>query len=95
MTLDQFEATLCDAAPPAGLSEPLTSLWLAANDRWEEAHELVRHELGGYAWVHAYLHRVEGVIWNADYWYGQAGKRRPSCSLQEEWRTIAAALLAA
>ena len=93
MNLQQFEASLADTSPPSGLSEPLTSLWLEANGRWEEAHELVRHELGAYAWVHAYLHRVEGVLWNADYWYRQAERKRPSCSVKEEWRSIAQALL--
>jgi len=24
--------------------------------------------------VHAYLHRKEGVEWNAEYWYSRAGR---------------------
>jgi hypothetical protein len=93
MNLQEFEASLSWDSPPEGLSEPVLALWLEGKGRWEEAHEMVRHELGAYAWVHAYLHRVENVIWNADYWYRQAEKKRPSCSLKEEWRDIVSALL--
>jgi hypothetical protein len=43
--------------------------------------------------VHAYLHRVEGDLDNAGYWYRQA--RRPAASgpLAAEWDAIAAALV--
>jgi hypothetical protein len=40
------------------------------------------------AWVHAYLHRKEGDVWNADYWYSKAGKVRPKVSLEEEWENL-------
>jgi hypothetical protein len=40
------------------------------------------------AWIHAYLHRKEGDIWNADYWYKRAGKKRPSVSLGQEWEDL-------
>jgi hypothetical protein len=42
------------------------------------------------AWIHAYLHRKEG---DADYWYRNAGKQRPSISLDKEWEQIVTALL--
>ncbi|MHA8080228.1 hypothetical protein VR610_03630 [Aquirufa regiilacus] len=42
------------------------------------------------AWVHAYLHRKEGDIWNADYWYARAKKTRPAYSLEEEWANLVA-----
>lgn len=45
------------------------------------------------AWVHAYLHRVEGDPGNAAYWYGRAGKPAASGDLDEEWSMIVAALL--
>ena len=41
--------------------------------------------------MHAYLHRKEGDLMNADYWYRRAGKRRPAASLVEEWAEIARA----
>ena len=44
-------------------------------------------------WVHAYLHRKEGDLGNAGYWYRRARKPASSASLAEEWAAIAAALL--
>jgi hypothetical protein len=45
------------------------------------------------AWVHAYLHRKEGDIWNADYWYARAKKTRPNGSLDDEWAQLVEALV--
>ena len=47
------------------------------------------------AWVHAYLHRVEGDLGNAGYWYRQAGQPVANGSLEAEWERIVSALLAA
>ncbi len=94
MNSKQFNASLNQASPPAGLSAPLTALWLAANDQWEAAHDQVRDNTDQpSAWVHAYLHHVEGVLWNADYWYARAQKKRPHCTVEEEWSQIVSALL--
>ena len=46
------------------------------------------------AWVHAYLHRVEGDLGNAGYWYRQAGKPAATGALAAEWAAIARDLLA-
>jgi hypothetical protein len=46
------------------------------------------------AWVHAYLHRVEGDLANAGYWYRRAGRAEAKGPLEAEWAEIAAALLA-
>jgi hypothetical protein len=43
--------------------------------------------------VHAYLHRVEGDLGNAGYWYRQAGQPAAKDSLEAEWERIAATLL--
>ena len=46
------------------------------------------------SWVHAYLHRVEGDIGNAGYWYSKAGKpSKTNESLTEEWEEITRCLL--
>ncbi|MDB5019007.1 MAG: hypothetical protein JWQ28_134, partial [Pedobacter sp.] len=37
---------------------------------------------------HAYLHRKEGDVLNADYWYNKAGRKRPALSLDEEWEQL-------
>jgi hypothetical protein len=42
--------------------------------------------------VHAYLHRKEGDISNARYWYGRAGRSQGDGSLETEWNEIAASL---
>jgi hypothetical protein len=95
MTVEAFKATLANSAAPAGQGRALTALWHAARGEWDTAHELAQTEknLAGW-WVHAYLHRVEGDLANADYWYKRAGTGRPEASLQEEWDAIATALLA-
>ena len=44
------------------------------------------------AWVHAYLHRVEGDPSNAGYWYRKAGKPAANDALDAEWQRIVDAL---
>jgi hypothetical protein len=90
-----FRASLKADAPPLGASLALAALWFDAKGDWTQAHELAQADEGGDGdWVHGYLHRKEGDAGNAGYWYRRAG--RPICKapLDEEWRQIAAALLA-
>ena len=94
MTLAEFKRTLSRAKPPAGLASALTALWWAGKDKWEAAHKIVMDEGGrDCAWVHAYLHRVEGDLGNARYWYRQAQRPVPTKSLAAEWDSIAEILL--
>ncbi|WP_027518368.1 hypothetical protein [Bradyrhizobium sp. WSM1417] len=87
-------ASLDGAAPPPDLSAPLAALWWAAKGDWDQAHRIVQDESSREAaWVHAYLHRVEGDLGNAGYWYRQAGQPVATDSLQAEWDRIAATLL--
>lgn len=66
VTRDGFAASLTQAAPPPGLSAALQSLWWAGKDDWDKAHSTVMEADGAEAaWVHAYLHRVEGDLGNA------------------------------
>jgi hypothetical protein len=94
MTLDDFEATLGDAAPPSDVPATVQALWYDARGDWDRAHEIAQEipDADG-SWVHAYLHRKEGDLSNASYWYHRAGRDRPRVSLEEEWREIAGALL--
>jgi hypothetical protein len=95
MTLTEFKRALSQPNPPAGLAPAAAALWWAAKDDWDKAHKLVMDEGGkDCAWVHAYLHRVEGDLENADYWYRQAGKPAANGPLQAEWDAIATELLA-
>ena len=94
MNLHDFKETLLGNSPPDGVSDHLKALWFDAKDDWENAHVLIQDVSDkNAAWIHAYLHRKEGDISNADYWYSRAGKRRPDISLEKEWEQIAGALL--
>ena len=80
--------------PPSGISVYAEALWYDAKGAWEKAHTLIQDLPDrNAAWIHAYLHRKEGDIWNADYWYNRAGKKRPDLTLNEEWEQIANAFL--
>ena len=94
MNTKTFRESLAGTSPPAGLAPPVAALWQAAKGDWDGAHRLVQDESSNdAAWVHAYLHRVEGDLGNAGYWYRRAGKPVAKGSLDEEWGAIAAALL--
>jgi hypothetical protein len=95
VTLEEFSASLAAAAAPAGLGAPLQALWWAGKDDWDKAHTIAMEASGtDAAWVHAYLHRVEGDTGNAHYWYRQARREPATGALRNEWETIAAELLA-
>ena len=94
MNVAAFIASLDGAAPAPNLNAPLAALWWAAKGQWDEAHKIVQDEAtSDSAWVHAYLHRVEGDLGNAGYWYRQAGQPVAKDSLEAEWERIASALL--
>ena len=89
-----FKASLSGAAPAPEVNAPLAALWWAAKGNWDQAHKIVQDEASpDAAWVHAYLHRVEGDIGNAGYWYRQALKPVASGPLETEWERIASELL--
>jgi hypothetical protein len=94
MTPAEFKHSLIKPKPPAGVSMALMGLWWAGKDDWAKAHELVMDAEGAdCAWVHAYLHRVEGDLDNAHYWYRVARRAPATGDLADEWAAIAAALL--
>lgn len=90
MTLTEFKA-----ADPEMLEGPLLALWWDGQGNWERAHEIAQEiENVNGSWVHAYLHRKEGDIGNAGYWYRRAGRSPAGGSLETEWAEIVEALLA-
>lgn len=94
--LDAFRASLARPAPPAAIAAPLAALWWDAKGDWTRAHEAAQAgDDAGSAWVHAYLHRKEGDLSNARYWYARAGRPAATGALEAEWAAIAAALLPA
>jgi hypothetical protein len=89
-----FNQTSSHNEPPRALSASLTALWWAKKGDWDKAHRLVMDEQSAEAaWVHAYLHRVEGDLGNAGYWYRQAQKPVATGALDDEWAAIVAELL--
>ena len=73
MDLTVFKVSLKDAAPPDGIQPVLQALWHEARGDWDKAHRLAQSQGDATgAWVHAYLHRVEGDQSNAAYWYRRA-----------------------
>jgi hypothetical protein len=43
--------------------------------------------------VHAYLHRKEGALSNAEYWYARAGRNFHRPELEDEWEALVMGLL--
>lgn len=79
---------------PEDIPPLLQSLLLESAGDWKSAHRIAQSdESNDGSWVHGYLHRVEGDIGNASYWYRSAGKSLPEISLEEEWEYIAMALI--
>jgi len=79
---------------------PLTPKLLDAVERaldgnWQAAHVIVQeHEEDPIAnWIHAVVHRMEGDIANARYWYGRIRREyREEVSTEAELREMQAAL---
>lgn len=95
MTETDFNTTLSAGSPPQGISPALQALWYAAKGDWNKAHDITQPGGAELDWVHAYLHRVEGDLGNAGYWYRRAGKPVANVSLSEEWAALVRTFLAA
>lgn len=94
MDIDIFKESLKHDTPPLGLAVQLEALWYDGKGDWDYAHDLINDlEDKQSAHVHAYLHRKEGDLWNADYWYRRAGRQRPALTLEEEWEDLVRTLL--
>jgi hypothetical protein len=93
MDFEVFKASLQQETPPE-LPIPLLALWYEARGDWNRAHALVQNDpTRESAWVHAYLHRKEGDIANARYWYNRAGRPYVESDFESEWEEIARMLL--
>jgi hypothetical protein len=67
----------------------------ALAERWREAHEIVQQDEEGElaCWIHAVLHRQEGDLSNARYWYARCGRKLvEGMSPEDELRSIQEAL---
>jgi hypothetical protein len=95
MNIDTFKASLAHPEPSPEWGSALLALWWDAQGDWEQAHSFAQIDGADRrsAWVHAYLHRKEGDLSNAAYWYRRAGQPVASGSLAAEWEMIAVVLL--
>jgi hypothetical protein len=67
----------------------LKALALIAAGDWDGAHIVVADDAAAEAaWVHAHLHRIEGDLDNARYWYRKAGKSPATGDFAAERRAI-------
>jgi hypothetical protein len=92
---EEFVASLGADGPPAIVPTELAALWWAKRDQWDRAHDLVQDLTTVASWrVHAHLHRIEGDLENANYWYRRAGVPANDAPLAVEWDLLTKELLA-
>ena len=93
MDFDTYKGSLAQDTPPEALSPAAEALWWEAKGDWHLAHQCAQKQADTEgAWAHAYLHRVEGDLSNAGYWYRRAAKPAAQDSLDAEWQRIVDAL---
>lgn len=98
MDYAEFEISLQQTQPPQVLNLAQQALWYAYwaesdQSAWHQAHRCAQQDGSVQAaWVHAHLHRIEGDLSNARYWYNRAGKAIGSGSARTEWEQIAHSL---
>ncbi len=94
MIIEELKASLAENEPPRGMTVAVTALWWDAKGNWAQAHRLVNDLTTADAMaVHAYLHRKEGDLSNAGYWYRRAGRQFARPTLEAEWSALAEGLL--
>jgi hypothetical protein len=93
ISLEGFKSSLPRAEPPENFSEQEKALWFAGKGNWDKAHLIVQDLEDPLSYnIHAYLHRREGDLSNAGYWYHKAGVNMPDISLEREWEEIVSSL---
>jgi len=94
MHYDDFIKLTKESEPSVALSGIHLALWHAMKNNWDMAHNIVQDiKTETASWIHAYLHRVEGDLGNANYWYNHAGKKSPTESLEIELKNIIKSVL--
>jgi len=72
----------------------MQALWYAYKPNWDTAHRICQKESTQLDyWIHASLHREEGDLGNARYWYQRAGRPESIGTIQEERQEILAGVL--
>ena len=88
-SIGEFKESLTNLKPPADFSIFGQALWWAGKGNWAKSHALVQgltDQAGSL--IHAYLHRREGDLSNAQYWYSKANTKMPTNELNKEWEDL-------
>jgi hypothetical protein len=94
MNISFFKKSLAGDTPPEDATAHVKALWYDKKGDWNNAHNLIQDlQDKNASWIHAYLHRKEGDVANADYWYLRAGKQRFSGTIENEWEELLTALI--
>lgn len=94
ISFEEFLGWKAGGSVPDDIPPLLQALLLDAAGDWDNAHNIAQGDGSpDGSWVHAYLHRVEGDLGNASYWYRSARRNMPEMSVNEEWEYIAMALI--
>jgi hypothetical protein len=95
MNVQEFEHTTSRKTPPSGIGPMLEALWFVRKGDWGRAHAIVQEHENETpsALVHAHLHRIEGDLSNAGYWYRRAGRKTTDMPLEEKWKALTAHFL--
>ncbi|WP_414544389.1 hypothetical protein [Nostoc sp. CCY0012] len=79
---------------PQTLPKALQAMWYEKQGNWDKAHEIVQNASDAdSAWVHAYLHRQQGDLSNARYWYEKSNQPEFLGDINQEWEEITSCLL--
>lgn len=66
------------------------ALWYDAQNNWKQAHAIAQSNEGEFDFdrIHAYLHRKEGDLFNAKWWYKKLKIDFPTITLKQEWEQL-------
>lgn len=54
----------------------LVAVKLALDGDWDASHKIAQDYSDSNAnWIHAVLHKIEGDVWNSNYWYARTAGR--------------------
>jgi hypothetical protein len=92
---EDFRRSFVDDDPPPSLTRELRVLWHVGRDQWDRAHALIQtRDDTDSCRIHAHLHRLDGDLPNAAYWYARAGQGMPVLDTQAEWEELVREFLA-
>ena len=78
-----------DSVPSSHWSYELKALWWDKKGAWVKAHHYAQKAASPLGdCIHAYLHRVEGDLGNASYWYSRSGRAVCRAELSAEWNDL-------